>query len=64
MPVRILVGVSRKSMIYKHFGISPEASLPSTQVLHFYALQNGADVLRVHDVAEAKRTIELYKILG
>ena len=64
MPVRILVGVSRKSMIYKPFGISPEASLPSTQVLHFYALQNGADVLRVHDVAEAKRTIELYKILG
>jgi dihydropteroate synthase len=51
-------------MIYKPLGISPEASLPSTQVLHFYALQNGADVLRVHDVAEAKRTIELYKILG
>ncbi len=64
MSVSILIGVSRKSMIYKHFDISPEASLPATQVLHFYALQNGADVLRVHDVAEAKRTIELYKMLG
>ena len=64
VPVQILIGVSRKSMIYKHFDISPEASLPATQVLHFYALQNGADVLRVHDVAEVKRTIELYRMLG
>ncbi len=64
MPVRILIGVSRKSMIYKHFEISPEVSLPATQVLHFYALQNGADILRVHDVAEAKRTIDLYRMLN
>ena len=63
-PVPLLVGVSRKSMIYKHFHILPEQSLPATQVLHFYALQNGADILRVHDVAEAKRTIELYKMLN
>jgi dihydropteroate synthase len=63
MPVRILIGVSRKSMIYKHFEISPEVSLPATQVLHLYALQNGADILRVHDVAEARRTIELYRML-
>ena len=62
-PVAILVGVSRKSMIYKRFGITPAESLPATQVLHFYALQNGADMLRVHDVAEAKRTIELYRTL-
>jgi dihydropteroate synthase len=63
MPVPVLIGVSRKSMIYKYFGISPEQSLPATQVLHFYALQNGADVLRVHDVVEARRTVELYKML-
>lgn len=63
-PVSILVGVSRKSMIYKHFNITPGQSLPATQVLHFYALQNGADILRVHDVAEARRTIELYRMLG
>ena len=62
-PVSILVGISRKSMIYKYFSITPEQSLPATQVLHLYALQNGADILRVHDVAEAKRTVELYKML-
>lgn len=60
---RILVGVSRKSLIYKYFNISPEESLPATQVLHLAALQNGADVLRVHDVSEASRTLSLYRML-
>lgn len=60
---RILVGVSRKSMIYRKFGITPEESLPATQVLHYKALCNGADILRVHDVAEAVRTVKLYKTL-
>lgn len=59
----VLVGVSRKSMIYKHFNISPEDSLPATQVLHLRALQLGADILRVHDVAEAVRTVALYRLL-
>lgn len=59
----VLVGVSRKSMIYKYFGITPEESLPATQVLHLKALQQGASVLRVHDVAEAARTVALYRIL-
>ena len=59
----VLVGVSRKSMIYKHFNISPEESLPATQVLHLRALQLGADILRVHDVAEAVRTVALYRLL-
>lgn len=58
---QILVGVSRKSMIYKKFGITPEESLPATQVVHLQALMHGADILRVHDVAETKRTIDLYK---
>ncbi|MBR4688710.1 MAG: dihydropteroate synthase, partial [Bacteroidales bacterium] len=52
----ILVGISRKSMIYKRFGITPEESLPATQVAHYMALQRGATYLRVHDVAEARRT--------
>ena len=59
----ILVGVSRKSMIYKKFGINPEEALPATQVLHLAALQQGASILRVHDVAEACRTIALYREL-
>ena len=60
---KILVGVSRKSMIYRKFGITPEESLPQTQVLHFAALQKGADILRVHDAAEARRTVEIYRML-
>lgn len=60
---RILVGVSRKSMIYRKFSIDPEEALPATQVLHMKALQLGADILRVHDVAEAVRTVELYRLL-
>jgi dihydropteroate synthase len=47
-------------MIYKTFDITPEESLPQTQVLHLKALQEGAAILRVHDVAEAARTIEVY----
>lgn len=61
---KILVGVSRKSMIYRFLNITPEESLPATQVLHLTALQNGADILRVHDVAEAARTISLYRMLA
>jgi dihydropteroate synthase len=57
---QILVGVSRKSMIYKTLGITPEEALPQTQVLHLKALQEGASILRVHDVAEAARTIEVF----
>jgi len=55
----ILVGISRKSMIYRRFGITPEESLPATQVAHLLALQRGATWLRVHDVAEARRTVIL-----
>ena len=56
----ILVGVSRKSMIYKLLGISPEESLSATQVVHFAALERGASWLRVHDVAPAVQTARLY----
>ncbi len=60
---RILVGISRKSMIYRMFGITPQESLPQTQVLHLAALERGASILRVHDVAEAARTVAAYRML-
>ena len=60
---KILVGISRKSMIYKKFNITPEEALPATQVVHMQALANGADILRVHDVAEAMRTVSIYRML-
>lgn len=63
-PAPLLVGISRKSMVYKYLNITPEESLPATQALHMVALQNGTDILRVHDVAEAIHTIKLYKALA
>lgn len=60
---RILIGVSRKSMIYKPLGISPEEALPATQAVHMAALMAGADILRVHDVKEARQTVALYELL-
>ncbi len=59
----ILVGVSRKSMIYRYLGCSPKEALNGTSALNMVALQNGANVLRVHDVKEAKECITLYSKL-
>ncbi|MFD2202771.1 dihydropteroate synthase [Shivajiella indica] len=59
----ILVGVSRKSMIYKKLDLTPEESLNATTALHMAALINGANILRVHDVKEAKQTVILYNQL-
>ena len=56
----ILVGVSRKSMLYKALGITPEEAMPATQVVQYAALERGARWLRVHDVAEAVRTAQLW----
>ncbi|HNS43257.1 MAG TPA: dihydropteroate synthase, partial [Taishania sp.] len=55
----ILVGVSRKSMIYKKLGISPENALNGTTALHTIALMKGASILRVHDVQPCKEVIDL-----
>ena len=55
----ILVGVSRKSMIFKLLGTDPAGSLNGTSVLHTIALQKGASILRVHDVKEAVETIRI-----
>lgn len=60
---RILVGISRKSLIYKPLGLTPEAVLAATQAVHMAALMNGADILRVHDVKEAKQTVSLFELI-
>lgn len=55
----LLVGVSRKSMIYRFLGSSPEDALNGTTVLNTLALQKGANILRVHDVKEAVEVVRL-----
>ena len=59
----LLVGISRKSMIYKLLGISPEEALNGTTVLHTIALQKGADILRVHDVRQAVEAVRIVEAL-
>lgn len=59
----ILMGVSRKSTIYKTLGITVEEALNGTTVLHTAALLAGADILRVHDVKEAMEAIRLTRYL-
>jgi len=59
----IMVGLSRKSLIYKTLGISSNEALNGTSVLHLAALQQGAKMLRVHDVKEANETIRLFENL-
>lgn len=60
----LLLGISRKSFIYKTLGIAPEQALNGTTVLHTVGLLGGACVLRVHDVREAVECIRLCKALG
>ena len=62
-PQEVLVGLSRKSMIYKVLGITPEEAMPATQVLNLAALQGGATWLRVHDVVPAVQTAKLYSTI-
>ena len=56
----ILVGISRKSFIYKPLGKKPHEINEETQKLHLKMLEKGTRILRVHDVAEAKKTIDEY----
>jgi dihydropteroate synthase len=60
----ILAGLSRKSMIYRVLGSSPKEALNGSSILHLKALQEGARILRVHDVKEAKETITLFEKLS
>jgi len=57
----ILAGVSRKSMIYKYLETTPDYALNGTSVLNMVALQQGAKILRVHDVKEAVETVKLFE---
>lgn len=59
----IVVGISRKSMIYNLLGQTPDDVLAPTQALHMVALERGASILRVHDVGTARHTLVLYKKL-
>lgn len=59
----LLVGISRKSMIYKTLGVSPEDALTGTIALDAIALTKGANILRVHDVKLAVETIKLFRKL-
>ncbi len=56
----ILMGVSRKSTIYKTLNISPKEALNGTTALHMLCLLNGANILRVHDVKEARECLDLF----
>lgn len=61
----LLVGVSRKSMIYRLFGSTPQEALNGTAVLDTIALMKGADIIRVHDVREAVEAVKIVeKIVG
>lgn len=60
----ILAGISRKGMVWKTLGITPEEALNGTTALHMVALQQGANILRVHDVKEAVEVVRLWGMLS
>ena len=60
----ILVGISRKSMIYKLLGSTPAEALNGTTALHLEALRQGAKILRVHDTREAVEVVKIYNQLN
>ncbi len=60
----VLAGLSRKSMIYRLLGTTPEEALNGTTALHMIALQQGAVILRVHDVRQAVEAIRLWEQLN
>lgn len=60
----ILAGLSRKSMIKKLIGVDEKNALNGTTAVNMIALQNGANILRVHDVKEAKQCVEIWKELN
>jgi dihydropteroate synthase len=63
LDIPLLVGVSRKSMIYKTLGVTAQEALNGTTALNMVALEKGAKILRVHDVKEAVECITLYNQL-
>ena len=63
MDFPLLVGISRKSMIYKLLDIMPEDALNGTTVLNTIALLHGANILRVHDVKAAVEAVRIVQQL-
>lgn len=59
----IMIGLSRKSMIYDVLGVTAQEALNGTTAAHMAALKAGANILRVHDVSEAKQTVQIYKTI-
>lgn len=59
----VLVGISRKSMIWRPLGITPADALPGTIALNTFALLHGASIIRVHDVAAALQTRDIVSLL-
>jgi dihydropteroate synthase len=59
----LLVGISRKTMVWKPLGITPDEALTPTAALHLQALLQGAHILRVHDVEAARQMIKLYGMI-
>ena len=59
----LLVGVSRKSMIYRLLDTTPQEALSGTTVLHTLALMKGADILRVHDVRQAVEAVKIVEAM-
>ena len=64
MQLPVLVGISRKSMIWRRLGITPAEALNGTTALHAVALLKGANILRVHDVKAAVETVKLIRTLN
>ena len=64
MELPLLVGISRKSMIYKKFGYTANESLNGTTVLNTVSLMKGASILRVHDVREAVECVKIVSQLN
>ncbi len=64
MDLPLLVGISRKSMIWRTLNITADEALNGTTALNMYALMQGAKILRVHDVKEAMETVKLFEELG
>ncbi len=60
----ILVGVSRKSMVWRPLGLTPETCLSATQALQLYAIEQGATILRTHDVKETRQIIKLFELVN
>jgi len=64
LDVPILIGLSRKSTVYKTLGITAEEALNGTTVLNTIAIMNGANIIRVHDVKEAKEAVKLWSMVN